>query len=73
MTKQERKKFKKTKAKDRILLQSKPNALRHLGAPSDKSKSIKKGFQGKKNIITEQSVRQKVKSHRLVVPTSKLK
>lgn len=72
MTKQERKSFKKTKGKDRILL-NKPNqsALRHL-APSDSSKKIKKGFV-KKDLLTSKQVRMKAKSHRLVVPTSKLK
>lgn len=79
MSKQQRKKYKKTKGKDRILLSAKPNeaTLRHLGmqqqSTSDKSKKIKKqgGFQ--KNIITDHSVRMKAKSHRLVVPTNRLK
>ena len=80
MTKQQRKTHKKQKSKDRILFTSKPNtaALRHLGeqnSASDKSKPIKKSSGGyhQKHVITDKSVKQKARSHRLVVPTYKLK
>lgn len=76
MSKKQRKQFKKQKGKDKILLPNKPNAaaLRHLSMADPKSKGIKKGgFVPKKNILTDHSVRMKAKSHRLVVPTHKLK
>ena len=62
------------KSKDRILLTAKPSAaaLRHLET-SDKTKAISKKGPYKKHVITDKSVRQKSKSHRLVVPTYKLK
>lgn len=57
------------------MLAAKPNqaAIRHLEA-SKKSKDIsKQKGPYKKHVITDQSVRHKAKSHRLVVPTHKLK
>ena len=81
MTKQQRKKLKKQKGKDKILV-GKPSAavLRHLnmGGLNTDSKKIKKGGPGgsgfkKKHVITDREVKMKAKAHRLVVPTSKLK
>jgi hypothetical protein len=47
--------------------------MRNLST-SESSKKIKKsGPFGKKNVITDHSVRMKSKQHRLVVPTHKLK
>lgn len=54
-----------------------PQGMRHLpketkqGGIADQSKKINKRFQ--KNVLTDQSVKNKAKSHRLVVPTSRMK
>lgn len=73
MNQKQRKTFKKQN-KDKILIGK--GALRNLNMQpstqaSEKSKKIKK-YKGK-NIITEDQVRQKLKTRRLVVPSSKLK